>query len=166
MGVWARFKRSLRAMFGGIIEKTEDPELILQQTIRDMRDRMPELNNNVAQVMANERLLAKSKERLELTARGIRQIAQKAMLDIFASLRRDQFGKHGATRRGASGQRLEETKAYVFGEPFDIHLARTVMNAVLRTAAQPPLRLAPQDFEVHGSESVSRCSTVLLPEMK
>jgi phage shock protein A len=52
-------------MFGGIVEKTEDPELILQQTIRDMRDRVPELNNSVAQVMATERLLAKSKERLE-----------------------------------------------------------------------------------------------------
>jgi len=52
-------------MFGGIIEKTEDPELILQQTIRDMRDRVPDLNNNVAQVMATERMLAKSKERLE-----------------------------------------------------------------------------------------------------
>ena len=108
----------------------------------------------------NRRATSARARRLELTARGIRQIAQKAMLDIFASLRRDQFGKHGATRRGASGQRLEETKAYVFGEPFDLHLARTVMNAVLRTA-QPP-RLAPQDFEVHGSESVSRCSTVLL----
>ncbi len=65
MSVWARLKRSLRAMFGGIVEKTEDPELILQQTIRDMRDRVPELNNSVAQVMATERLLAKSKERLE-----------------------------------------------------------------------------------------------------
>lgn len=65
MGVWARMKRSLRAMFGGIVEKTEDPELILQQTIRDMRDRVPELNNSVAQVMATERLLAKNKERLE-----------------------------------------------------------------------------------------------------
>src|SRR5436853_7190012 len=65
MGVWARFKRSLRALFGGIIEKTEDPELILQQTIRDMRDRVPELNNSVAQVMATEKLLAKNKERLE-----------------------------------------------------------------------------------------------------
>jgi phage shock protein A len=64
MGVWARLKRSLRAMFGGIIEKTEDPELILQQTIRDMRDRVPELNNSVAQVMATERLLAKSKDKL------------------------------------------------------------------------------------------------------
>ena len=37
--------------------------------------------------------------------------------------------------------------------------------AVLRTAARPPLRLAPQDFEVHSSESVSRCSTVLLLDM-
>jgi phage shock protein A len=65
MGLWTRMKRSARALFGGIIEKTEDPELILQQTIRDMRDRVPELNNSVAQVMATEKLLAKNKERLE-----------------------------------------------------------------------------------------------------
>src|SRR5213596_3895007 len=65
MGLWSRFKRSMRAMFGGIVEKTEDPERILQQTIRDMRDRIPELNNSVAQVMATEKLLAKNKERLE-----------------------------------------------------------------------------------------------------
>jgi phage shock protein A len=65
MGLWSRFKRSMRAMFGGIVEKTEDPERILQQTIRDMRDRVPELNNSVVQVMATERLLAKNKERLE-----------------------------------------------------------------------------------------------------
>ncbi len=65
MGLWSRVKRSMRALFGGIIEATEDPELILQQTIRDMRDRVPELNNSVAQVMATEKLLGKSKERLE-----------------------------------------------------------------------------------------------------
>src|SRR6266403_4839497 len=65
MGVWNRFKRSVRAIFGGIVEKTEDPELILQQTIRDMRDRVPELNNSVSQVMATEKLLARNKERLE-----------------------------------------------------------------------------------------------------
>lgn len=65
MGLWTRFKRSMRAAFGGVVERTEDPELILQQTIRDMRDRIPELNSNVAQVMANEGMLNKSKERLE-----------------------------------------------------------------------------------------------------
>src|SRR5438067_8783338 len=65
MGLWSRMKRSMRALFGGAIERTEDPELILQQTIRDMRDRIPDLNNSVAQVMATEKLLAKNKERLE-----------------------------------------------------------------------------------------------------
>ncbi len=65
MGLWTRVKRSMRALFGGIIEATENPELVLQQTIRDMRDRVPELNNSVAQVMATEKLLSKSKERLE-----------------------------------------------------------------------------------------------------
>jgi phage shock protein A len=45
MGLWTRISRSLRALFGGIVEATEDPELILQQTIRDMRDRIPDLNN-------------------------------------------------------------------------------------------------------------------------
>jgi phage shock protein A len=65
MGLVSRMKRSVRALFGGFVEKTEDPELILQQTIRDMRDRVPELNNSVAQVMATEKLLARSRERLE-----------------------------------------------------------------------------------------------------
>jgi phage shock protein A len=65
MGLWTRLKRSMRALFGGAIERTEDPELILQQTIRDMRDRIPDLNNSVAQVMATEKLLAKNKDRLE-----------------------------------------------------------------------------------------------------
>src|SRR5207244_2184869 len=65
MGLWIRIKRSMRALFGGIVEATEDPELILQQTIRDMRDRISDLNNSVAQVMATEKLLGKNKERLE-----------------------------------------------------------------------------------------------------
>ena len=43
MGLWSRIKRSMRAAFGGIVESTENPELILQQTIRDMRDRVPEM---------------------------------------------------------------------------------------------------------------------------
>ena len=65
MGLWTRMKRSMRALFGGIVESTEDPERILQQTIRDMRDRIPELNYNVAQVMATAKVYGKEKDRFE-----------------------------------------------------------------------------------------------------
>lgn len=63
--MWARITRIFRASTGAALDKMENPELVLQQTIRDMRDRVPELNNSVAQVMATERLLAKQKENLE-----------------------------------------------------------------------------------------------------
>src|SRR6187397_827915 len=65
MGLWARFKRVFFASTGAALDKMENPELVLQQTIRDMRDRVPELNNSVAQVMATERLLHKNHENLE-----------------------------------------------------------------------------------------------------
>lgn len=64
MGLWARFKRVFFASTGAALDKIENPELVLQQTIRDMRDRVPDLNNSVAQVMATERLLLKQKENL------------------------------------------------------------------------------------------------------
>ncbi len=64
MGLWMRLKRIFFAGTGAALDKVENPEMVLQQTIRDMRDRVPELNNSVAQVMATERLLGKNKERL------------------------------------------------------------------------------------------------------
>src|SRR6478672_7027128 len=64
MGLWTRFKRVFFASTGAALDRIENPELVLQQTIRDMRDRVPDLNNSVAQVMATERLLAKQKENL------------------------------------------------------------------------------------------------------
>lgn len=65
MGLWSRIMRVFRAGTGAALDKIENPELVLQQTIRDMRDRVPELNNSVAQVMATERLLMKNHENLQ-----------------------------------------------------------------------------------------------------
>ncbi len=64
MGLWKRITRIFRAGTGAALDKIEDPEMVLQQTIRDMRERVPELNNSVAQVMATERLLARGKDKL------------------------------------------------------------------------------------------------------
>ena len=64
MGLWQRISRVFRASTGAALDRIENPELVLQQTIRDMRDRVPELNNAVAQVMATERLLLRQKENM------------------------------------------------------------------------------------------------------
>jgi phage shock protein A len=48
--MWQRFVRFLRSIFGGAIEAMENPELILKQSIRDMRDKVPKINQNLAKM--------------------------------------------------------------------------------------------------------------------
>jgi phage shock protein A len=72
--MWNRLKRLFRSIFGGIIEKAEDPELILQQLIRDMNDEVPKMRNNVAQVMATERRLERE---IQATQVGMTEIDNK-----------------------------------------------------------------------------------------
>lgn len=60
--MWTRLKRLFRSIFGGLIDSAEDPELILQQTIRDMNDQVPKMRENVAQVMATEKRLVREIE--------------------------------------------------------------------------------------------------------
>src|ERR1041384_565861 len=60
--MWSRIKRLFRSIFGGLIESAEDPELILKQVIRDMNDKVPQMRENVVQVMATEKKLQKEVE--------------------------------------------------------------------------------------------------------
>ena len=60
--MWSRIKRLFRSIFGGLIESAEDPELILKQVIRDMNDKVPQMRENVVQVMSTEKKLQKEVE--------------------------------------------------------------------------------------------------------
>ena len=52
MSMWARMKRVFRSFFGAMIGAAEDPKLILEQNMRDMRDKVPEMNNGIAKARA------------------------------------------------------------------------------------------------------------------
>ena len=101
-------------------------------------------------------------EKMELTARGIRRIGQKALKEVFGHLKKDRLGSHQMDTRGANGDLLGETKTYEFGDPFLIDLQTTVKNAVLRGGPQVPVRLGPQDFEVHRTEHMTKAATIVL----
>jgi phage shock protein A len=49
----------MRSFFGFFVSSIEDPELILEQNIRDMNDQIPKMNESIAMVKANQTLLEK-----------------------------------------------------------------------------------------------------------
>ena len=109
--------------------------------------------------------LERQGDELSLTARAIRKIADKALRDVFAVLKRDRIGGHEMNRRGAGGDQTDETKAYEFGDPFLLDLKETVMNAVERGGPGTPVRLAPDDFEVYRTELRTQAATVVMLDM-
>lgn len=58
--MWARIKRIFRSILGYFITLGEDPELILQQNIRDMEDQIPAMNENLAIMKAQVTLSQKT----------------------------------------------------------------------------------------------------------
>jgi len=110
--MWERLKRLFRSIFGGLIERAEDPELILQQVMRDMRDKIPQMNENVAQVMATQKLLEREvtsleKEINELDAK-IRAAIKQGRDDIATTFISAMQEKQTALER--SRQQLESAR--------------------------------------------------------
>ena len=163
-------ERSLREVYrGGQIPP--DTRGQLQQMLGDDAARSLDQLSQMARELEARGLVQRDADGLRLTARGMRRIGQKALGDLFAQLRKDRFGEHALSRRGQRGERAEDTKPYEFGDPFDLDVERTVMNAIQRQASEAPAartgvpRLEPGDFEVHRSDSLTRSSTVLMLDM-
>src|SRR5215510_14641912 len=72
--MFKRLGRMFSSFFGFFISVAENPELILEQNIRDMNDQVPRMNESIAMVKANVTLLEKEEakyksELSELTAK-------------------------------------------------------------------------------------------------
>ena len=106
--------------------------------------------------------LRRNGDRLEMTARGMRKLAQSALREVFSEMKKDRLGRHEVFTRGDGGEYTGETRQYQFGDPFDLDMNRSLFNSVLRNGPGKPLRMSAEDLEVHHTEHLTQTATVLL----
>jgi len=87
--MWQRLKRVIRSFVGFFISTAENPEIILEQNIRDMNDQVPRMNESIAMVKANVTLLEREESKYQddvanLTAK-VKSAIQANRDDIAAS---------------------------------------------------------------------------------
>ncbi len=105
--------------------------------------------------------IGRDEGRLVLTARGVRQIGQQALKDLFGQLRNSPtLGGHRVATVARGGDREETARAWEPGEPFSLHLHQTLRNALYRSGPGTPVRLHPDDFAVEEYEAARRSATV------
>lgn len=147
----------------GELEEVEEDlveEVLGQEAAETLR-----VLRQIKKLLEEAGLIRSSSEGEELTPRGIRQIGEKALRDIFQTLKAEKFGEHTLRRRGAGGSPLDDTRPYQYGDPFTIDLGRTLMNSLHRPKGERMLEIEPEDFEVYHTEYVTQNATVLMLDM-
>jgi phage shock protein A len=95
----------MRSFFGFFVSSIEDPELILEQNIRDLNDQVPKMNESIAMVRANVTLLEKENTKYK---QEINQLTARVKAAIQAG--RDDMAAQYASKLQMEKQALERNQ--------------------------------------------------------
>ena len=152
-----------RTQYGGEIDDIDADKLeeLLGPEARDTLDQLKQF----LEVLEDAGYIRKKGNSWELTPRGTRKIGQRALGEIYSSLKKDSFGKHEIRESGTGGDRTEQTKQYEFGDPFYLDIQKTIMNSMYREGPGIPIHLKPDDFEVARTELLTQTATVIMLDL-
>ena len=158
-----RLARVFRSFIGFFISVAENPELILEQNIRDMNDQVPRMNESIAMVKANVTLLEKEETKYKNEAADL---GAKVKAAIQAG--RDDLAGHFAvqleqlrgalartqgqlqTARSAFEKALNVKTAFMREKERKTHEAMNAIRDYRRSQWQKKVADAMEQFEVAG----------------
>jgi phage shock protein A len=117
--MWQRLTRVFRSFIGFFISVAEDPEMILQQNIRDMNDQVPRMNESIAMVKANVTLLEREQAKYQ---DDINTLTAKVKAAIQAN--RDDIA-------GSFAAQLEQTKGALARNQGQLTTARAAFDKAM-----------------------------------
>ena len=161
--MWNRLVRVFRSFVGFFISVAEDPELILEQNIRDMNDQVPRMNESIAMVRANVTLLereeAKYKNDLADLTSKVKAAIQAGRDDIAASYAVQLEQLRGAlartqgqlvTARSAADKAMTVKQAFLREKERKTQEALNAIRDYRRAQWQKKVADAMEQFEVAG----------------
>src|SRR5215831_14292951 len=117
--MWRRLQRMMRSFVGFFISVAENPEIILEQNIRDMNDQVPRINESIAMVKANVTLLEKEEAKYKT---DLNDLTAKVKASIQAG--RDDLA-------GAFATQLEQVRAAMARTQGQLTTARAAFDKAL-----------------------------------
>lgn len=164
--MWERFKRAMRSFAGFFVSSMENPELILEQNIRDLNDQVPKMNENIAMVRANVTLLEKENEKckaeIATLTNKMKAAIQAGRDDIAAGyasklqIQRDTLAKNEQQLVGAKAayqKALEVKKAFMKEKERRTQEAQAALQDAQRAKWQAKVADSLESFQVAGVDA-------------
>jgi uncharacterized protein with von Willebrand factor type A (vWA) domain len=127
----------------------------LQQQIQDYMRELAELQG-----------LEEGKHGFHMTPKAYRLFQAKLLTEIFSALHASRSGRHQGPIVGEGAIEMQRTKAYEFGDSVThMDMPGSLINALVRDGPGLPVRLQPEDIEIHKTRNNPKCATAVLLDM-
>jgi uncharacterized protein with von Willebrand factor type A (vWA) domain len=135
----------------GDIEKLNELAQQIEQYLRDLAERQG---------------LEKTAKGYQLTPKAFRLFQGRLLERIFSNLQAARTGRHQGPVVGEGAVEMQQTKSYEFGDSLaNMDIPGSLVNAMLRGGAHLPIRLHPDDIEIHRTRNTPKCATIVLLDM-
>lgn len=110
--------------------------------------------------------LEPGKRGYQLSPKAYRIFQGRLLTQIYSELQASRTGRHQGPIVGEGATELQRTKTYEFGDSVThMDIPASMINAMLRAGPGLPVRLKPDDIEIHQTRNTPKCATVVLLDM-
>jgi len=133
----------------------------------DQLGAMQKMIQDLIQEMARQQGLEMGEDgRVQLTPQAYRLFQGRLLERIFSQLQASRTGRHQGPIVGEGAVELPATKSYEFGDSLaNVDLSQSLINAMLRSGPDQPLRLQSDDIVVHRTRNSPKCATAVIMDM-
>jgi uncharacterized protein with von Willebrand factor type A (vWA) domain len=116
--------------------------------------------------LADRQGLEQTRQGFQMTPKAYRLFQARLLTQIFDQLQASRSGRHQGPIVGEGATEMQQTKPYEFGDSVThMDLSASLVNALLRDGPGLPVRLKPEDIEIHKTRNNPKCATAVLLDM-
>jgi len=149
----------------GLVDMDALAEFAEPGDIDQLSDLQQQMQDYLRQ-MAEQQGLEQSSGEYRVTPKAYRIFQAKLIDRLFNDLQPSRNGRHQGPVVGEGVVETQTTKQYEFGDSVShMDIPGTFINALIRQGPGLPIRLKPDDIEIHATRNNPKCATCVLMDM-
>jgi uncharacterized protein with von Willebrand factor type A (vWA) domain len=150
----------------GIIDLEALAEFAEPGDIEQLSELQQQIQEYLRQLAEQQGLEQGKRGGFQMTPKAYRLFQARLLSRIFSQLEASRSGRHLGPIVGEGATEMQRTKQYEFGDSVThMDIPASMVNALLREGPGLPVRMKPDDIEIHRTRNNPKCATAVLLDM-
>jgi len=149
----------------GIIDMDELSEFTDGEEMDNLRQVQQQINEYLRD-QAERQGITQDRKGFQLSPKAFRLFQSKLLTTIFEDMQASKTGRHPDAVTGEGAVETQRTKPYEFGDSVSqMDIPGSMINAMIRQGTGRPIRMKPEDIEIHRTQVTPKAATCVLLDM-